>query len=182
MVTVFTHAFSAIGIGMLLPRSALPRRAWIGGALLAAAPDLDAIGHWSGVPYSHLFGHRGFSHSPACALLVAALATVAVSARRPSPSRRKPWTLFAYLALCMASHGLLDALTNGGLGVAFLAPFSEQRFFLPWTPIEVAPLSVHAFFSQWGLEVVLSELFWVWLPGIALMITALAIRRARAGR
>jgi len=28
-------------------------------------------------------------------------------------------------------HGLLDMITNGGKGVAFLWPFTSERFFFP---------------------------------------------------
>jgi len=35
--------------------------------------------------------------------------------------------LFAYLFLATASHGVLDAMTNGGLGVAFFSPFDNRR-------------------------------------------------------
>lgn len=170
MVSAFTHAFSAIAIGTAFPASKLPRRTWLAGALLAAAPDLDAVLHWSGVPYDNVFGHRGFTHSPFFALLVAAAVAWLVH-RRPNP-RGSPRALFAYLFLCVASHGLLDAMTNGGLGVAFLAPFSAERWFLPWTPIAVAPISVRGFFTERGLEVFQSELRWVWLPCAALIAAA----------
>jgi len=75
-----------------------------------------------------------------------------------------------------ASHGLLDALTDGGLGVAFLAPFSGERFFFPWQPIEVSPIGLRRFLSGRGLEVLRSELLWVWLPSILLAGAALAWR------
>jgi hypothetical protein len=41
----------------------------------------------------------------------------------PNISRLSVWT---YFFLAAASHGLLDAMTDGGLGVAFFAPFDEQ--------------------------------------------------------
>jgi inner membrane protein len=63
-----------------------------------------------------------------------------------------------------ASHGLLDALTDGGLGVAFLSPLSNHRYFLPWHPIAVSPLDVDLIFSAWGLRVLRSEVLCVWLP------------------
>lgn len=183
MVSAFTHAFSAVAIGSAFPPEALPRRWWIVGALLAAAPDLDAIGHWSGVPYEHLCGHRGLTHSPFVALVAAG--AIALVARRRAAAGAEPariWALFAYLALCMGSHGVLDALTNGGLGIAFLAPFSDARWFLPWNPIEVAPISVRGFFTARGLEVFLSEVRWVWLPGAVLMAMTWAGRRLRRRR
>jgi inner membrane protein len=75
-----------------------------------------------------------------------------------------------------ASHGALDALTNGGLGVAFFAPFDATRYFFPWRPVEVSPIGVAAFFSQRGLEVFVSELLWLWLPAAALVGGAWACR------
>ncbi|MCA8967543.1 MAG: metal-dependent hydrolase, partial [Planctomycetes bacterium] len=72
-----------------------------------------------------------------------------------------------FLFLATASHGLLDAFTDGGLGIALLAPFSSMRWFAPWRPIAVAPIGVGAFFSEWGLRVMVSELRWVWLPVLA---------------
>jgi inner membrane protein len=54
-------------------------------------------------------------------------------------------------------------MTTGGLGVAFFSPFSNERYFLPWRPIRVSPLSA-GFFSARGLAVLASELKWVWLP------------------
>ncbi len=50
---------------------------------------------------------------------------------------QKVW-LFLFVATI--SHGILDALTDGGLGVAFFAPFVNTRYFFPWTPIKVSPI------------------------------------------
>ncbi len=72
--------------------------------------------------------------------------------------------MFGHLLLCTASHGVFDAMTSGGLGVAFFAPFSAERYFLPWRSIRVSPLSVSGFFSARGLAILQSELLWVWLP------------------
>jgi membrane-bound metal-dependent hydrolase YbcI (DUF457 family) len=96
---------------------------WGLGALCAVAPDLDAVVSFLfGIPYSHVLGHRGLSHSLLVAAVLATLVT-AVARRNlaESPGTAKLW-LFFFLAT--ASHGLLDAMTNGGLGVAFFAPFS----------------------------------------------------------
>jgi len=58
---------------------------------------------------------------------------------------------------CVASHGLLDALTNGGRGIALLWPFTNARYFAPWRPIPVAPIGLR-FLSSRGLHVALVEL------------------------
>jgi inner membrane protein len=70
----------------------------------------------------------------------------------------------------------LDASTNGGLGIALLSPFDNTRLFFPWTPIEVSPIGVKAFFSTWGLVVIKSELQWIWLPSFMLAVLSTLIR------
>ena len=57
----------------------------------------------------------------------------------------------------VSSHALLDTLTDGGLGCALLWPFSDERFFAPWTPLPVAPIG-RAFLSGEGLHVAAVEL------------------------
>ncbi len=80
--------------------------------------------------------------------------------------------------LITASHGLLDAFTNGGKGVGFFIPFDNRRYFLPWHPIQVSPIGF-AFFSREGLPVLLSEMLWVWLPTVAVVVPVLLYRRWR---
>ena len=81
------------------------------------------------------------------------------------------------LALAAASHGLLDALTNGGRGVAFFAPFVDTRWHFPVRPIEVSPLGVWSFFSRRGLEVLTNEVVWLWAPCLAVLAATWAVRR-----
>ena len=57
----------------------------------------------------------------------------------------KPATLFLFLFLCGASHGVFDAMTRGGGGIAFFAPFDNTRRSFPWHPILVSPLGVDGF-------------------------------------
>jgi len=174
MVSAFTHGFSAVAVGAVFPRSKLPKRAWILGGVCAALPDVDYALHVAGVPYGNMFGHRGFTHSITFALLLAVLVVTLV--RR---TRWREWAgvaLGAYLFVCTALHGVLDAMTDGGLGIAFFAPFSAKRYWLPWDPISVAPLSIEAFFTRWGWMVFKSELLWVWVPGLVIIAVAQAIR------
>ncbi len=84
-------------------------------------------------------------------------------------TRAGAWTC---LFLATASHGVLDAFTNGGRGVAFGAPFNWSRHHFPVTPIEVSPISVRAFFSERGLEILMNEFLWIWLPALALVLVA----------
>jgi inner membrane protein len=82
-----------------------------------------------------------------------------------------------FWVLAIIAAVLPDGMTDGGRGVALLAPYSNERYFLPWTPIEVSPLGVRAFFSQRGLTVMKSEMLWVWLPAVTLAILWWMIRR-----
>jgi inner membrane protein len=83
------------------------------------------------------------------------------------------------LLAATASHGIHDAFTNGGLGIAFFAPFSAARYFFPVTPIEVSPI-VHGFFSERGVRVLASEMVWVWTPALVLIAFSIGARRLYA--
>ncbi|HEV2862698.1 MAG TPA: metal-dependent hydrolase [Pyrinomonadaceae bacterium] len=173
MPTVFTHSFFAAALGkVFFPRERLPARFWVLAAVCAALPDADVLAFFAGVRYGDLFGHRGFTHSLVFALLLAS--AVVFVFFRESP-RKKLLVLFFFLAT--ASHGLLYALTNGGLGVAFFAPFSGARYFFPFRPVEVSPLSVSRFLGADGAEVIASELLWVWLPVSLAAGAAVLIKR-----
>jgi inner membrane protein len=68
-------------------------------------------------------------------------------------------------------------MTNGGLGVAFFAPFDNSRYFFSFTPIQVSPISVRAFFSERGMRALASELVWICLPAIIFAGAVLWSRR-----
>src|SRR5258707_13351196 len=156
MPSVFSHAAASIGIGACFYRPGVPSRVWVAGALCSVIPDLDVIGFRFGIRYSDFWGHRGFTHSLLFAALLAGAALIlGFPGGVPNLSRLSLW---AYLFLATASHGALDAMTDGGLGVAFFAPFENSRYFFPWTPIRVSPIGIGNFFSSRGLAVVRSEL------------------------
>ncbi len=50
------------------------------------------------------------------------------------------------------SHGVLDAMTTGGEGVAFFAPFDNSRYFLPWREIKVSPIGAAKFLATGGYK------------------------------
>lgn len=153
-------------------------RGTVSGRLLAAAvacsilPDVDSIGFFMGIPYGSPIGHRGLTHSLLFALVVALASIPFAPALRAS--RRQA---FLVILASTASHGLLDALTNGGLGIGFLIPFSNERFFFPWRPLAVAPIGIAPFFSAWGVRVLVSEIRIVWIPLLALGLAGRAARR-----
>ena len=136
-------------------------------------PDADSIGFWAGVPYDSPFGHRGFTHSFFFAGLVALVAS-AFARRLRAPAA----TVFAVVFVAAASHGILDAMTTGGRGVAFFSPFSNERYFLPWRVIEVSPIGVLPFFTRRGALVFASELTWIWLPAALVAVAGVWVRSA----
>jgi len=152
---------------------------WILSIVCSSLPDADVIGYrWLYIPSYEFFGHRGFFHSPFFAALLSLL-IVCIFYRGKGIFSKKWWKYFLYFFVLTASHGLLDAFTNGGNGIALLSPITNERYFFPWTPIEVSPLSIKGFLSQRGLTVLLSELVWIWVP---CLLIAILIKIKRNGR
>jgi inner membrane protein len=172
MPSVFSHAIAAVAIGGAAVGG--PRRLtiWMLGAICAVVPDLDVVSFHFGLPYGHMLGHRGLSHSLSFAAVLAAIVTMFL--RRIRTTSGSVGRLWAFFFLATASHGVLDAMTDGGLGVAFFAPFSDARYFFPWRPIVVSPIGVGEFFGPRGLRVIWSELGWVWLPSAAVFLAGLS--------
>jgi inner membrane protein len=177
VASAFSHAAAGLALGAVFWRPGVPARYWVLGAALAALPDVDSIGFRFGVAYGDVLGHRGLTHSLAFAAVLSAAVVVVAFPGGDAAGPVPRWQLWLYLFLATASHGVLDALTNGGLGVAFFAPFENGRYFFPFTPIEVSPISVRAFFTQRGVRVLASELVWVWLPSIVFAAAVLWLRR-----
>jgi inner membrane protein len=156
--TILSHAIAAAAIGRASWQPRLPPRFWGWTAFCAIVPDADVIGFAFGVRYADALGHRGLTHSFFFAAVVGVIAAWAYGEHSLRRVR-----LAVYFAVITASHALLDAFTNGGLGVALFAPFSNERYFFPWRPIEVSPIGA-GFFSPRGMRVIASELRWIWVP------------------
>jgi inner membrane protein len=145
-----------VAVGMAAARAyhgRLPR--WsllVGWSALALLPDLDLIGYALGVPYQNPWGHRGATHSLTLAIALGVAIGLSAAWRHQSAGR---------LALCasvaLASHGLLDTLTDGGRGCALLWPIDLTRYLLPWRPIPAAPVGLDLV-SPYGAFVALVEL------------------------
>ena len=168
--TVMTRAIVPLAVAVAVgPRVIAPRVA-LAGACLAMLPDADVVGFRLGIEYAADWGHRGASHSLAIAGLTAGIIALLW------PSARN-WPALVFLAFAIASHGLLDMLTSGGLGVALWWPFDNARLFAPERPIRVSPIG-RGFFSARGMETMLSELRWVWVPCTVLALSGWALRYA----
>jgi len=172
MATILSHGVAAVALGRLYAgREKQPAAFWITIIGLSMLPDVDVLGFRFGIHYADLWGHRGMTHSLLFAVIVGTLAAWCMK-RFISPGDFFPLTLL--FSLVIISHGLLDALTNGGLGVAFFAPFHAQRYFFPWRPIRVSPMGA-AFFSARGWLVLKNEMVWIWLPSAAVFLLGLLL-------
>jgi len=177
MPTALTHAVVALAAGKICFARPMPARFWVLAAACSVGPDLDSGLRAFGVNYEQLWGHRGMTHSLVFAFAVA-LIVVATAFGRDAPwFSRRWWNLFSFFFLITASHGFLDAFTNGGLGIAFFAPFDRTRYFMPWTPIQVAPLGVSRMFTSRGAQVMASEILWLWIPLLAILAAVIMARR-----
>jgi inner membrane protein len=176
MASAFSHAIAAVAIGKASFIKRVDWKFWLLGMFCAVIPDADAIGYKLGVPYESMFGHRGFTHSFLFALLLA-IAVVFVFYKNEKPFTKRWITFIGFFFLATASHPILDAMTTGGLGVAFFSPFDTTRYFFPFRPVKVSPIAVSQFFSEWGWQVIKSELVWVWAPSFVVMGVAYLVNR-----
>ncbi len=181
MATVFTHAFLGAALARIGSPGVPKRRLAIAAAACAALPDVDVAAFALGIPYEHPLGHRGATHSLAFA---AALGALVATWLVPRPRGRSWFATAALLACATASHGLLDAMTDAGLGVGFFLPFDDARFFAPWRPLSTSPIAtsasgVAAFFAGPALRILANEFVVIWLPTLALLgLGGFARRRA----
>lgn len=162
MASPMTHCF----LGFLGARSAAMWRLWPLSLFCAALPDIDGViprlaarlfhAHLSGM----LWSHRGFSHSLFFALLAGTLA--ALYARKVLRCDRSLPFLGLYFLAITASHGLIDAITNGGEGIMFLAPFYSERYACPFAPVPA--LRARQWLGAQGVITFGRELLWIWLP------------------
>jgi inner membrane protein len=174
MASAFSHAIVALAIGKAVQNKDLSWRELLLGALCSVLPDLDVIGFYIDIQYGDLWGHRGMTHSVVFAALLAGSLVGVWYRGKPAVVMT---ALFLYFFLCTASHGVLDAMTNGGLGVAFFSPFDTTRYFFPVRPVLVSPIGVSEFFSAYGVRILASEAIWIWLPsGVAFLVFRVAQR------
>ncbi|WNM61716.1 metal-dependent hydrolase [Candidatus Nitrospira neomarina] len=180
MASLFGHVILAYAMGKSLRTSFYTARFWWFTMACCLLPDADVLGLVLGIPYEHILGHRGLTHSIMFAMLVGVVvprwATPAIAF-----GTRPYWLIALYFSLVTLSHGLLDALTDGGLGIAFFAPFDSTRYFLPLRPVSVSPIGISAFVSHEGFRVLLSELVWIGIP-VGVWLLCLRVIRKTEGK
>lgn len=160
MASAFGHGAAALAISNIFKlKTKLSVGIILLGVFCSILPDADVLSFGLGIPYESMWGHRGITHSIFFAVLLSLFLAYFLSS-----NKRQSLAIFSFLFLATLSHSLLDAMTTGGLGVAFFAPFDNTRYFLPWQVIKVSPIGLKNFFSLWGLKVIMSELIWIAVP------------------
>lgn len=174
MTTLFTHPVIPLALAVGLGSKVISPRLLLAGVVVSLLPDMDVLAFRLGIAYGNEFGHRGFSHSLLVAVLLALMGACLYRQLHSTFVRA-----FLFLLVAGVSHSVLDAFTNGGLGVAWLWPWSETRFFAPVQVIEVSPIRISQFFSPRGAAVMKSEALWVWLPFMGMAIVAALFRHGK---
>lgn len=131
-----THALVPVAVTFAIAKRPLPWRLLIAAMIAAAIPDLDSFAdHLWRVPESSIYSHRGAAHS-----LFMAIAAGAVAALFHSRLRAEPLCAGVAIGAAMASHGILDMMTNSDRPVAYLWPLSSLRLFADWRPLDSIPV------------------------------------------
>ncbi len=160
MPSSFAHAIFAASLTPLRPYNGKLLSSLLLAMSCAIIPDLDVIGFQMGIQYGDIFGHRGFTHSIVFALMLGLIVSYCFfKDYRDNSSDYISISWFYFL--CTMSHGILDAMTDGGLGVGFFIPFSDERFFFPLRPIPVSPLNIQSFFTSHGWFILKQEMLFV---------------------
>ncbi len=170
MPSAFGHVLVPLSLRACLGPKRMGFRLALFCLVSSAIPDLDVISFVFRIPYGSPWGHRGVSHS-----LFAALAWALGAMIFAKWLQAPRVTVFVLAWISTTSHTLLDALTNGGKGVALLWPWSSERFFFGFRPIQVSPIGSR-FFSAQGLQVLGSEICWVGIPSILLAFVLILAR------
>ncbi|OUS00457.1 hypothetical protein A9Q86_10825 [Flavobacteriales bacterium 33_180_T64] len=171
MASIFGHGLVAYTTAKIIDSktSKLLLFLAIGSSIL---PDLDILAFKFGIPYLHPFGHRGFSHSIMFALIWSGLLSFFFG-------KTRKLVFMIVLFVSTFSHGVLDALTTGGEGVGFFIPFENSRHFFSYRIIKVSPIGIEKFFSEWGIQVILSELKYIAVPCAVILLSLFVLKKRR---
>jgi len=166
-----THALVPLAATLAFARRPIPWKLVVAAAIAAAAPDVDTVTKFIvHLPPMSIYSHRGAAHS----LFVALAAGLFASLFHRFLGVR-PLTAGVVIAASMASHGIIDMMTNAGLPVAYLWPLSSARLWADWRPLQSA--EVHRVHFIWNVLVRLRiEVVQIIIPMFA---AAVGIRGAR---
>ena len=166
-----THALVPLAASLAFVNRPVPWRLVLVAAFAAAAHDVDGLfKHFFHIPVSSPYSHRGAAHS-----LFVAFAAGLVAALFHRALQVRALTAGVVIAASMASHGILDMMTNSGQAVAYLWPLSSARMFADWRPILSGPVHLSNLVS--GIIARFSSELWQLI--IPMFGLALLIRGAR---
>jgi inner membrane protein len=119
-----THIVLGAVMGEVIAGKKLGKKAMLFGAIAQSIPDFDFIaGLWM-LPDSYFLAHRGLTHSFFFVIVASIVTAFLLNRFHSSQIGLRRWMLFLFLELL--AHILLDSLN--AYGVAWLEPFSHQRF------------------------------------------------------
>lgn len=121
MASIFGHSAVSFTLAKIIDNKNL-KYLLIAAIFSSILPDFDVVAFKLGIAYEHPLGHRGFTHS----ILFAAVWAY-ILMKLFGNQQKKIW--FTVIFLSTISHGVLDAMTDGGKGVGFFIPFINDRFF-----------------------------------------------------
>ncbi len=167
MASIVTHAALPLLAERALPALPERRRLAVAAVICSLLPDLDLLGRLFDVHPNEPLGHQGLTHSLLAAAVIG-IAAAALAFRSLEIGSRAWWSAAAFLSAATAAHGLADAMTANEIGVAFFAPFSWTRYFLPWRPLPICPLGLPELLGRWGLLVITNEAIFLLVPAYLL--------------
>ena len=112
----------------------------------------------------------GVTPAEVAADIAKSLAKAAISARVDGTHWDLHWPITADAQKRL--DPTLNARVSYPMGSAVCATgetVRAERFFAPWQVIKVASFALSRYTTPYGHQVIISELLWVWLPGIVLM-------------
>jgi inner membrane protein len=167
-----THALVPIAAALAFSDRPVPWRLVLAASVAAALPDADwVVHHVFRVPVSSIYAHRGAGHS-----LFAALAVGVAAAFLHKWLKVGALTAGVVIAAAMASHGILDMMTDSGQGVGYLWPVSSVRLFADWRPIHSGPVHMAHAIPE-AMVRLQSELWQLIAPMFALALGVRGVRK-----
>jgi len=171
MASIFGHSAVSFTLARIIDNKNL-KHLLIAAIFSSILPDFDVVAFKLGIAYEHPLGHRGFTHS-----IVFAVVWAYILMKLFGNQQKIIW--FTVIFLSTISHGVLDAMTDGGKGVGFFIPFINDRFFFPLRVLKVSPVGFKQFFSDWGIQVISSEIKYVLVPCSLILLILYIVKKVR---
>jgi inner membrane protein len=177
MPVVISHSLVAIVFGKIFAKKT-GIKFWVFSIICAILPDIDVLMQYTGLPYGHMLGHRGFFHSIMFVLILAFIIVI-TGFHEIKRLSKEWWSFVVYFFLIGLSHTILDAMTSEGIGVGLFMPFDSARYFLPVRPIRMSPFSILRFLKTDSMRILVSELILIWIPSVMSLIIIWFVKKCK---